>query len=90
MNARKEFEHADVYKKREILGKIGSNYFLNGGKLCYDLQKPFFLFKEMKYLEKPKIEWLEPLDYAYITMKVGYSELENLIWLPRVDSNHEP
>jgi len=71
-HAREEFEKADIYKKREILGKVGSNYFLNDGKLCYDLQKPFFLFKDMKYLEKPKIEWLEPLDYDCVTTKVGF------------------
>jgi len=42
------------------------------------------LFKDMKYLEKPKIEWLDSLDYAYVTTKVGYSEPENLLWLPIV------
>ncbi|KKR23832.1 MAG: hypothetical protein UT53_C0006G0002 [Candidatus Yanofskybacteria bacterium GW2011_GWD2_39_48] len=59
-------------------------YFINEGKLCHDLQKPLFLFKDMKYLEKPKIEWLDSLDYAYVTTKVGYSEPENLLWLPIV------
>ncbi|EKD99845.1 MAG: hypothetical protein ACD_22C00166G0011 [uncultured bacterium] len=37
----------------------------------------------MKYLEKPKIEWLEPLDFAYVTTKMGYSEPENLLWLTK-------
>ncbi|MDD3663575.1 MAG: recombinase family protein, partial [Candidatus Pacebacteria bacterium] len=89
-NARKEFEKANDFKKRELLTKVGSNFFLNDGILCYDLQKPFFLFRDMNLLEEPKIEWLEPLDYAFVTTKVGYSEPENPLWLPRVDSNHEP
>ncbi len=89
-NARKEFEKANDFKKRELLTKVGSNFFLNDGILCYNLQKPFFLFRDMNLLEEPKIEWIEPLDYAFVTTKVGYSEPENPLWLPRVDSNHEP
>ena len=59
-------------KKREILKLILLNCTLDGNSVFYDLQKPFFLFKDMKYLEKPKIEWLEPLDYDYVTTKVGF------------------
>ena len=88
--ARKEFEKADFLKKREILAKVGSDFYLNGRKLCYDLQKPFFLFRDMNLGIEPKIEWIEPMDYAFVTAKVGYSEPENPLWLPRVDSNHEP
>lgn len=89
-HARKEFEKADVFKKRELLSRVGSNFYINDGILCYDLQKPFFLFKDLNLAKEPKIEWLEPVDYAFVTEKVGYSEPENLSWLPRVDSNHQP
>ena len=84
--AKTEYEKGDVFKKREILNAVGSNFYLNDGKLCYDLQKPFFLFKNLNLGIEPKIEWLEPVDYAFVTEKVGYSEPANPLWLPLLDS----
>jgi len=81
--AKSEFERGDLFKKRELLAKVGSHFFLNNGKLQYDLQKPFFLFRDMNLAKESKIEWLEPLDYAFVTTQVGYSEPENPIWLRR-------
>lgn len=39
--ARELFEEAEIYEKRELIGLVGSNLFLDGKKLLFNLVKPF-------------------------------------------------
>lgn len=39
--ARELFEEADINEKRELIGLVGSNLFLDGKKLLFNLVKPF-------------------------------------------------
>jgi len=87
--ARRKFEKGDIYTKREIINKLGSNYFLNDGKLVFDLQKPFFIFKKSNMREKYKNEPLELVENPDVLVKVGVSVPDNPLWLPLVDSNHK-
>jgi len=82
--ARKKFEKGDIYTKREIINKLGSNYFLNDGKLVFDLKKPFFIFKKATMREKYKNQSLELVENPDILVKVGVSEPQSLLWLPIV------
>ncbi len=91
--ARYAFKNGDKQTKREILRSIGSNMFLEGGKLRFEFRKPFdILLKEPPtqalnpITQKQEFEPKEHQEKAKIsTFGSHFSE-----WLPGTDSNRRP
>ena len=90
--ARYAFKHGDKQTKREILRSIGSNLFLEGGKLRFEFRKPFdILLKEPlkqavnSLQENPESELEKTPELAAKAFSgVNFSE-----WLRDLDSNQD-
>lgn len=79
-NARYHFEHGTYEDKTLILRTLGTNFYMLNGKLCVDLLKPFFIFKENKDLVNVSFETIEPIEYADVMANNGDFEHWFLKW----------
>ncbi len=75
--------HTKLLEIKELIQRTGSNFFLNYGKVQYELKKPFYVFKDVSDGKYTDTSRLEPLEYADMVMKSGLEKPESLSWLLR-------
>lgn len=76
--------------KHEVLCRIGSNLLINNKFIKIELKKYYEIFSEQDIWEEKYKDWLEPEEYRNLTSQRPDLLPPNPIWLPGVDSNHEP
>ena len=79
-NAKYHFEHGTFEDKTLILRTLGSNFYMLNGKLCVDLIKPFFIFKNNRDLVNVPFETIENPEYAMVGASNGDFEHWFLKW----------
>lgn len=79
-NVRYHFEHGTFEDKTLILRTLGSNFYMLNGKLCVDLIKPFFIFKNNQDLVNVPFETIENPEYADVIAGNGDFEHWFLKW----------
>lgn len=88
--ARYAFKHGDKQTKREILRSIGSNLFLEGGKLRFEFRKPFdILLKEppKQALNNAQQNSKSEHEKTPESAVKAFSGVKISEWLPRLGSN---
>lgn len=90
-SCQKRFETGAREVKQEILMRIGEDLSLNTGKMLeVTLKKEFVVLANKEKWDEQYKDWLEPQEYTDILSKNIDLRPANPVWLPRVDSNHEP
>ena len=84
------FSQGSIETKKQILHYLGSNFWLENGKLRIDLKKPLQILEKYDEIVKQPMISLEPQEYTDILAKNPGLRPANPVWLPDVDSNHEP
>lgn len=87
--ARYAFKHGDKQTKREILRSIGSNLFLEGGKLRFEFRKPFdILLKEppTQPLNSAQQNQKSELEKTPESAVKAFSGVKISEWLPLIDA----
>lgn len=88
--ARERFNSDDPEVKRYLINHLGENLVCNHKKIRMDIEKHFFEFTEQENWGEKYKDWREPQKYTEIMGKNPDLRPSNPLWLPRVDSNHEP
>lgn len=88
IHARYKFATGTLGDKREILSTIGSNLVLEGKKLRLDLQKPYYFFKEVVFVEPTTSREFEPDNRTVVKAQLEASWAKNPFMQGRIESNY--
>lgn len=86
-HARFWLENGDVWEKKKILAKLGSNFLLTNGKLYFDATKPFSIIEKAIKQEAQNLERLEPDNKVITITKTADLQALNLRWCRESESN---
>lgn len=86
-NIRQKFLNKSFDEKRELIRSVGSNFFLKGGLVRPDLEKPYFILADAKKNPRKYLKRLEPATYRYLSTQTIALAKANPAWLPRLDSD---
>lgn len=87
----KKFKEGKRDVKHEVMMRVGSNLLLKPDKkIDITLKREYEALADEENWDKRYENWLEPPEYTGILSKNGSLQPANPLWLPRVDSNHQP
>lgn len=85
--ASQKFLNGSPEDRRAMIKETNSDLFLSGGIVLPQLEKPYFLFKEMKKSENLEKTKFGPVEESFLTRKTLASARANPSWYPVPDSN---
>ena len=87
----KRFETGSRDEKHEIMMRVGSNLLLKPNKLIdITMKREYGALADKGNWGKRYEDWIEPSEYTSIMANNEDLLPVNPLWLPRVDSNHQP
>lgn len=78
--ASQKFVHSEPEERKSMIREINANLFLDYGTIIPELEKPYFLFKEMKKSTKEPNNRFEPVKEAFLSAQTINSALSNPSW----------
>lgn len=85
--ASQKFKKSEPRERKAMIREVHSDLSLERGKIASTLEKPYFLFKNMKRGIQNKNATFEPVNEPYLSAQTVNVALQNPSWYPVPDSN---
>jgi site-specific DNA recombinase len=85
--AYQQFKNGSLETKKKLLIYLGSNFYLENGKIRIQLKKPLEILENYDQMVKKESAWVEPQQWSDILAKNEDLRPANLVWLRGRESN---